>query len=834
MDFFTRTCATPGLVRVALLLCLASACLAVPARAATGADELNAAVEELRLLVTELGERETPPDQEELDALKGVAVRVTAALDARRSDDDVATLTSEEVKDARRLLNATAALLLLPAAAALRARTQQLSDREQPVTEQDLETLRPSAAALLASIDGVVTRLDPERTGKPRGVRKAREALQGFDLLEVTVATATLVAEELRLEQLTPAPSLPDLDPCARIAAALQNLLEQGQFGEERADGDPTKKTLDDARAAVARARTLVLLPLVERYRPGVEEVEARRSSLTEADLARIEQLGEELAQQIEEVRPGTLEHYDRAAPPAVARARAMLRRIVSLELQPYIKRGEEILADLEHRAELPTEEELAPLRESAAELGAALQGFSEKPVSESPDAEPDMVRRGRELLWRFALIDLRRSVADMGPFVGALEKQKEDPTPEQLEELQGLAETTQVKLRMSRGKDEAELPAEEKAESTPQVVTEARDLMRRADALRPDTVGSSEDQRDAPVTQPFLRKFRFYGSLRLRTFLSSDGFSRIDDESSRIGVRGRVKMSKKVTFYGQLEVAINPLTTLSELPDLGSGGTDLDDLRALFPLRLAYLGFESSYGDLRLGKQWSAYWDVSVFSDQLPAYTGTTSGAFNIGDGSVSGTGRPDQLIQYRGASSSFSYAGQIQARNLTENDQPVVDTYGGSVSYARSDGIDLGVAFSVVRDGVNDPEPDQPMRGDWALILGARTKNEKRYAGATVTVSQNHEQDDQGQFFDSIGFESYADYLMFKKLRWRLALNGQLPVGSYSGDYRLAYLVLGASYDILPGFRVFALPRFSFSRNADGSDRGGWTVAMILMYTF
>ena len=71
-------------------------------------------------------------------------------------------------------------------------------------------------------------------------------------------------------------------------------------------------------------------------------------------------------------------------------------------------------------------------------------------------------------------------------------------------------------------------------------------------------------------------------------------------------------------------------------------------------------------------------------------------------------------------------------------------------------------------------------------------------------------------------------------KKLRLRFAADGLFPIGGHPGDYRLVYLVAGASYDILSRLRVFLLPRLTFSKNSDGSSRGDHVVAFLLLYNF
>jgi predicted porin len=778
-------------------------------------------LDELAAFVDELEQREAPPSADELDQLTRVAEALRDGLERRRTEGGE---ENAQVRQARRLLNRVSGLLLIPGTLGLHSQLSELGKQESPVTKDQLEALRTDVTTLRGRTDDVLVALDPELPGKPKGVREAQRVVARFQALELE---ATLWEIEPRLAEAEQRSRPPTAEELARVRDAVEEIRERiASIEAGLTDGaGPAESSLEVARRMAERLAVLELLPEVHRLRPVVEEMESRETDLDEWEMRRVETTAEELTARIEKVRPGTLDRFDPDAPPAVRQARELLRRLISLELKPIVVQANAVLQDLERSEEPPSEEELAPQREHATRLLEAIQGFQERPEIDFPEGDPDMVRQARELLWRFALVDLRRSVADIRPIVEQLEAQKDKPTEQQLVELNRLAEAMQPKLRLAQGKDEAEAPDAAGEEDQPEVMREARDLMQRTRALQPSDLSAPEEGRDAPVTQPFLRPFQFYGSLRL---------TGLDDETSRVGFRAGANFSKRFGGFVRLEVAVNPLTAVDEQLDSGDPGFDEKRLRELFPPRLVFGGLESPWGNLSYGKQWSAFWDVAVFSDQLPVYTGLTSGTFNLGDGSISGTGRPDRAWQYRVEASPYRVTAQLQSRNLTENNQRVADTMGGSIRVARKDGIDVGGAFNVVRDGVPDPSPDEPKQGDRAFIVGARSKNERRYAGLTLSYTENHYRDDMNRFFDGLGVEVYSDYLLWAKLRLRFVVDWLEPTSDHPGEYRLAHIVFGASYDLPHGLRIFLLPRLDLSRTSDGTDRDDNSIAVILLWNF
>ena len=101
---------------------------------------------------------------------------------------------------------------------------------------------------------------------------------------------------------------------------------------------------------------------------------------------------------------------------------------------------------------------------------------------------------------------------------------------------------------------------------------------------------------------------------------------------------------------------------------------------------RLSY--FSLKYGDNSLiaGKYWSAYYDIAGFTDQFMAYGAQAGGAFNSGtDGSPSGTGRTDKMLQLRSNHEMYDATLQVQLKHdsLQDFNTDYSYTMAGSLIY-------------------------------------------------------------------------------------------------------------------------------------------------------
>jgi predicted porin len=364
--------------------------------------------------------------------------------------------------------------------------------------------------------------------------------------------------------------------------------------------------------------------------------------------------------------------------------------------------------------------------------------------------------------------------------------------------------------------------------------VTAARDLLDRVQALVPEQAAAPEEQRDSPETLPVIRAFRFYGSLRARMFVNPGGELSFDGQTSRIGVRAEYPLSKKIKGFARGELGFNFFDATQRIFGGDPGRTD-EDNDSLFTLRLAFIGVETTRGRISFGKQWSAYYDVAVFSDQMPFLAAQGTGVFNAGtDGGVSGTGRADNALQYRHSIGGYKFTAQVQIRNLTDNSQPFADTWSLSAARQWNKQIYVGAAYNDVRDGVPEPAADQPKEGDRSFIVGARYEKDRLYAAGTMTLFRQHEKDDLERFFDGLGLELYCDYTWWEKLRARAALSYLEPESDHPGEFSILAITAGASYDFTKRIRGYLLARIDFSKLSDGSSADRDTLNLSVFYTF
>ena len=73
---------------------------------------------------------------------------------------------------------------------------------------------------------------------------------------------------------------------------------------------------------------------------------------------------------------------------------------------------------------------------------------------------------------------------------------------------------------------------------------------------------------------------------------------------------------------------------------------------------RLGYVGLKhADYGQVTLGKQWGAWYDVVYNTNYSLVWDGNAAGVYtyNKDDGAVNGTGRGDKVLQYRNTWGDF-----------------------------------------------------------------------------------------------------------------------------------------------------------------------------------
>ncbi|HQK87786.1 MAG TPA: porin, partial [Acidobacteriota bacterium] len=271
------------------------------------------------------------------------------------------------------------------------------------------------------------------------------------------------------------------------------------------------------------------------------------------------------------------------------------------------------------------------------------------------------------------------------------------------------------------------------------------------ADAAAAATAGPAVPAGDRPAgPDPTRPSLDWYGSLRVRAGVASNGQTEIADRFSRLGLNGRVPLADGYAFFGQLELGVNVVNQNPELVTGGDSGGAYGEGSQAVKSRIGRVGVETPVGTFTWGKQYSPYYDVAGLTDMFFTFGSEASGAFGTGDGGIAGTGRSEKAFQYRHRLGPVHVGAQVQNRARTGENVRYADTYGFMAGLDVTPSFTVAAAFNKVRDGVDKPEPNQPKKGDQAFIVGGRWARGHFQLAADYAASLNHEVDDQGVYFN------------------------------------------------------------------------------------
>lgn len=272
-----------------------------------------------------------------------------------------------------------------------------------------------------------------------------------------------------------------------------------------------------------------------------------------------------------------------------------------------------------------------------------------------------------------------------------------------------------------------------------------------------------------------------FYISLRIVGGTNTE-INAVRDNASRFGLFGSRDFAVGWSFYARTELGINLTEEVNLLMNPKANAPE--GANNLF-LRLGYLGIDGPLGRLALGKQWSGYYAVAVFTDRFPFSGGIASAALNAGtDGGASGTGRATGSLEYTFENGGLTLRAQTQSggRKIPGAVEAVYDrSGGGSVLYKWEWGVALGAAFNYsgvgeITDEVRLLGIDGPAQ---AWIAGFKIQRSPVYVGATYVEHRNHETDDQGTYFDGRGGELLLRFAWRDRFRFSGGLNYLEPFG-------------------------------------------------------
>jgi len=361
-----------------------------------------------------------------------------------------------------------------------------------------------------------------------------------------------------------------------------------------------------------------------------------------------------------------------------------------------------------------------------------------------------------------------------------------------------------------------------------------AQETLKRGDEAQEDPLAEELSQPE-PDWDKRPDDLSVYASLRLR-YRVTEGEGLFGDGGTRAGATGRYQARPQLWLTGRAEIGFNVLDELDALLSPSSQSSDSNSGDSVF-LRLLYAGVESPIGSLTFGKTWSAYYQVSKWTDNFQGAGGSASGTFNAGtDGGDTGTGRANRTIEARWVMDPGRVGIGLrpaQASLQLQYDQPVPRVegarygaaFGASLIWDDEEGSSIGVAYNhaFVRNADTTALRAAGIDGDArALLAGARWLSARWNVASVVARLLDQETTNESQYFDGWGWEVYAQYQVGARVflvggwNWLQPDSGQPQAGAFEIKYALLELRYA-----LRGFTrmLYANLRLDAGHNADGT---------------
>jgi len=310
-----------------------------------------------------------------------------------------------------------------------------------------------------------------------------------------------------------------------------------------------------------------------------------------------------------------------------------------------------------------------------------------------------------------------------------------------------------------------------------------------------------------------------------------------ISDFIPRAGVKGKWYLDDKHKYstfakveFGFTLVSKNDYIHFSPDPGASVGKAN----QSVFT-RQGYIGIETPFGRLSMGRQWGIHYTLAGNLDDTYFGAGVGFGVYNANtDGGISGTGRADQALKYELNVNNFYFGLQGQFRNETVNDMFFADTYGVAASYDFSF-VKIGASYNKVLDGVENPIEIESKINDELVALLIDFKRENWHFGFMPEYFVNHELNNQGEFISGWGGEYSFRYHFGKDKKWRF-VNNSYYIKSLDEDSK--YVKNGFTFNIARRFSDNVAVIFAFtidnSVNKDGSRPEDHIVGAGFYYTF
>ncbi|MBN2668484.1 MAG: porin [Bacteroidales bacterium] len=317
--------------------------------------------------------------------------------------------------------------------------------------------------------------------------------------------------------------------------------------------------------------------------------------------------------------------------------------------------------------------------------------------------------------------------------------------------------------------------------------------------------------------------KVKAYGKIGIAMGITDDGKMGIGDNTPRLGLKGKAPIDKRKKFFviAKAEFGANMVNRHDYIYFSYDPGYPVGSVKSAIYSRLGYVGIETPYGELTFGKNWGVYYqDAMYLTDQSMHWSGDALGAWNAGtDGGISGTGRAEDVLQYRFKKGHFSWAAQTQLRSISDNDKPFGDSYGFSFMYSSEHFI-LGVAYNEVLDGVDTATYDQAKINDKIGGLAMSYITARINLSVAGTMFNNHEVDNLGQYYSGYGFEAHTSYYIDRKKIWqiRATYDMLIPTYEHSKDYLMSYWAAELVYQYAINSYIFSSYKIDNSQTVDG----------------
>ena len=247
------------------------------------------------------------------------------------------------------------------------------------------------------------------------------------------------------------------------------------------------------------------------------------------------------------------------------------------------------------------------------------------------------------------------------------------------------------------------------------------------------------------------------------------------------------------------------------------------------FNRRLGYLAVDlKEYGELRFGKQWSVYSDISLMTSVFNIYGSSSTGTFNFRtDGGQVGTGRASKAVSYRKSWGNFDIGLQaklIKNRQLSINDNEVditaKDSFGVSLKHGFLDKkFTLGLAFNEIDIQGDEIEAIGYDGGrSWSAVFGMEIKFETITIAVTLNQSKNHEISDEDIVFDAIGGEASLVYKINEFYSFLIGMNKLDDRDDLEGDFKKELYITGIDFKLHDEVNLYSEIQLNESRQSNG----------------